>query len=207
METERIYHIFHGRYAKPLGLKDTFAVLIPLIQVDGELCILYEKRAESLRNQPNEISFPGGKIDPGEEPKEAALRETMEELRIPEENIQIFGEMDYLPGRDGRNIRCFVGEIVHLSLEEISPNPPEVAQIFAVPLSFFWEKEPDCYELSLKVERSDDFPYELIPGGEDYKWRMAKDTVYFYLYGDYIIWGFTAKMTKGFIDVLKGRKS
>lgn len=206
MKPERIYNIFHGRYAKPLGLRDVFAVMIPLIVVDGELCVLYEKRAESLRNQPNEISFPGGKIEPGEEPKEAAIRETVEELRIRRDDIEIFGEMDYLPGRDGRNIRCYVGCLKGVTLEEISPNPPEVAQVFAVPLSYLWENEPDAYYLELKVDHSDDFPYELIPGGEDYDWKKSWDKIYFYNYREWIIWGFTAKMTKGFIDILKGKK-
>ncbi|MDO5714182.1 MAG: CoA pyrophosphatase [Tissierellia bacterium] len=206
MKEERIFNIFHGRYAKPLGLKDVFSVLLPLIQVEGELCILYEKRAESLRSQPNEISFPGGKIEPGESPKEAAIRETMEELCIDQEHIQILGEMDYLPGRDGRNIRCYVGRLINIELEEIKPNPGEVGQIFAVPLEFFWNKEPDEYSLKLSVDHSDDFPYELIPGGKDYDWKKSIDTVYFYDYKKWIIWGFTAKMTKGFIDILKGKK-
>ncbi|MDG2702973.1 CoA pyrophosphatase, partial [Vibrio parahaemolyticus] len=56
------------------------AVLVPLVQVDGEWHVLFEVRSLTMRKQPGDISFPGGKLDGGETAQEAALRETYEEL-------------------------------------------------------------------------------------------------------------------------------
>ena len=59
-----------------------YAVLIPLVQVDGEWHVLFEVRSLTMRKQPGDISFPGGRIDPTDaSPMEAAIRETHEELR------------------------------------------------------------------------------------------------------------------------------
>ncbi|NEU34154.1 CoA pyrophosphatase, partial [bacterium LRH843] len=58
-----------------------FAVLVPLVQKQDELHVLFEVRAHHLRRQPGEICFPGGKIEPNDStPQDAAVRETTEEL-------------------------------------------------------------------------------------------------------------------------------
>lgn len=82
-----------GRVAKPLEVKQNFAVLIPLIKIGDEWHIIYELRAKNLKRQPGEISFPGGQVERGESFKEAAIRETVEELNIKEENISVIGEL------------------------------------------------------------------------------------------------------------------
>ena len=53
-----------------------FAVLAPLVRVDGETHLLFEVRALHMRRQPGEVCFPGGQIEEGETPLEAAVRET-----------------------------------------------------------------------------------------------------------------------------------
>ncbi len=70
--------------------------MIPLIEIDGELHILDQRRAKTLRKQPYEVSFPGGAIDFGESPKEAAIRETSEELLIGRDKIEIIGDLTTL---------------------------------------------------------------------------------------------------------------
>jgi coenzyme A diphosphatase NUDT7 len=52
---------------KPMDYEVSFAVLVPLIEIDGELNIIYEVRSNSI-TQPGEISFPGGRIEEGESP-------------------------------------------------------------------------------------------------------------------------------------------
>lgn len=192
-----------GREVSPVGLSHLFSVLIPLIEIDGEIHVLFEKRAETLRNQPNEVSFPGGKIEEGETPKQAAFRETIEELLIPEENLEIIQELDYMVTRDSTAIHCFLGKIKDLDPSEIKGNPGEVAYIFTVPLDFFLEKEPLEYVLEFVHEESEDFPYELVDGGKNYKFRKLKDKIYFYIYRERIIWGFTAKMMRAFVNIIK----
>ncbi|MDU1582304.1 MAG: CoA pyrophosphatase, partial [Peptoniphilus harei] len=50
----------------PVDVKNRFSVMIPLIKRKGEIHLLFEKRAMTLRNQPGEISFPGGRIEKNE---------------------------------------------------------------------------------------------------------------------------------------------
>ena len=69
-----------------------FAVLIPLVQVNDEWHVLFEVRSLTMRKQPGDISFPGGRIDPTDaSPMEAAIRETHEELGVDPTCIQVLG--------------------------------------------------------------------------------------------------------------------
>ncbi len=192
-----------SRVSKPIGVEREFSVLIPLVYVDGDLHILYELRSKDISRQPREISFPGGAVEPGESFKEAAIRETMEELNIARKKIEIISPMDYLVSSAGMRISCYLGYLKDLDVSKIRPNIGEVDHIFTVPLDFFLENEPDIYSVNFKRNMAADFPYNLIPNGKDYKWYDSKDEIYFYRYKDYNIWGFTAKMTKNFIDIIK----
>lgn len=73
-----------------------FSVLIPLIEADNGLEILFEIRSSDLRSQPNEVCFPGGRIENAESPTECAIRETHEEILISPDQIQIVGELQTL---------------------------------------------------------------------------------------------------------------
>ena len=180
-----------------------YSVLIPIIQKNGELHILFEVRSLQLRNQPGEICFPGGRIDSSDaSARDAAIRETTEELRIPANTIENVYPIDYIIQPLGRRmIFPFVGFIKNNDL--ISPNPSEVKEIFTVPLPFLQSAEPKVYELSLKVEPERDFPFDLIPGGENYKWRKRGMKEYFYFYQDYCIWGLTALILRNFLSIIK----
>ena len=183
----------------PVDVKNRFSVMIPLIKRKGEIHLLFEKRALTLRNQPGEISFPGGRIEKNESPWDAAIRETCEELLIEEKDLEIYSEGDFLVNPYAAIIYSFIGEIKK-DFFEITPSKAEVESIFTVPLSFFMETEPKSYSINLKVNRSDDFPYHLIPNGRDYKFKRGREEVLFYEYKGEIIWGFTAKMTRRFIE-------
>ena len=70
------------------------AVLIPLVQVDGEWHILFEVRSFTMRKQPGDISFPGGRIDATDPtPLAAALRETYEELGVDPKTVTLVGQL------------------------------------------------------------------------------------------------------------------
>lgn len=183
----------------PVDVKNRFSVMIPLIKSKGEIHLLFEKRALTLRNQPGEISFPGGRIEKNESPWDAAIRETCEELLIEEKDLEIYSEGDFLVNPYAAIIYSFIGEIKK-DFYEITPSKAEVESIFTVPLSFFMETEPKSYSINLKVNRSDDFPYHLIPNGRDYKFKRGREEVLFYEYKGEIIWGFTAKMARRFIE-------
>lgn len=187
---------------KPIDVAHKFSVFIPLIKVDGKIHLLYEKRAISLRNQPGEISFPGGRIEVGESPREAAIRETCEELLLKKNEIEIYSESDYLINPYSAIIYSFIGEIKK-DFDKIKPSKDEVDEAFLVPLDFFFENKPKAYLNRLAYERAADFPYDLIPNGKNYKFKSGQEETLFYQYEDKIIWGFTAKITKNFIDKIK----
>ena len=60
----------------------------------GEL--LLTERAHHMRSHPGQVSFPGGSIDPGETPVEAALREAQEETGLDPAGVDVFGELPEL---------------------------------------------------------------------------------------------------------------
>ena len=59
--------------------------------------VLLTRRSRLMRNHKGEISFPGGRIDPGETPVQAALREADEEVGLdPSRDVEVVGELDHL---------------------------------------------------------------------------------------------------------------
>ena len=204
MDARRITEKIQTHKPEVLGSRDfaKFAILLPLIERDGEVHVLFEKRAETLRKQPGEVCFPGGRIDPQDlSPKSAALRETDEELGISEDEISDLFPLDYMVSPFGMIIYAFAGFID--SSAEFKPNPDEVGELFSVPLSFFLENPPRVYQINFDVQPEESFPYDLIVGGRDYSWRTRNLEEYFYLYEDKVIWGLTARILSHFIDIIK----
>ena len=73
---------FMGHVPEIMGTKAHYAVLVPLVEGEEGLSLLYEVRARTLRSQPGEICFPGGRAEAGETPEECALREINEETGL-----------------------------------------------------------------------------------------------------------------------------
>ncbi|SIO25949.1 ADP-ribose pyrophosphatase YjhB, NUDIX family [Carnobacterium alterfunditum] len=201
---EDINDMLEHHEVKPISKQRHFAVLIPLIKVDDEIHLLYEIRSKKI-SQPGETSFPGGRVEAGETYKEAAIRETMEELTISRETIQILGEMDYIVNEQVV-IRAFVGELKNIKLEDIQFNE-EVEKLYTVPLTYFLAHKPIYYSANVKLEHEKDFPFDLIPGGEKYNWKQGKHAVPFYTLNEHTLWGFTASFTDHFIELLKQHKN
>lgn len=204
MDAKKITEKIQTHKPEVLGSRDfaKFAILLPLIEKDGEVHVLFEKRAETLRKQPGEVCFPGGRIDPQDKsPKSAALRETDEELGISEEEVSAVFPLDYMVSPFGMIIYAFAGFIAPTAV--FKPNPAEVGELFSVPLSFFLNKPPRIYQINFDVQPEESFPYDLIVGGRDYSWRTRNMEEYFYLYEDKVIWGLTARILSHFIDIIK----
>ncbi len=178
-----------------------YAVLIPLIQKNDEIHVLFEKRSLNLRRQPGEICFPGGRMDSiDSDEKSAAIRETTEELNICNDDIPEVFPLDYMVSPFGMMVYPFAGIITNPG--NIQPNPTEVGEIFTVPLSFFIHHEPEIYHIEFKVEPEKNFPFDLIIGGENYNWRTRGIEEYFYRYEDKVIWGLTARILAHFIELI-----
>lgn len=203
MDINRLIDKVKNRVPQPMDVNKKYAILIPLIKINDRWELIFELRAKNLKSQPGEISFPGGRLEKGETFKDAAIRETIEELGIGMDNINYIGELDYLVTYQNITIHCFLATISGITVDKIKPNPDEVDHLFTVPVDFFLKNEPERYNLDLATVDNDEFPYNLIPNGRKYKWRRGIHSVLFYRYKEYIIWGYTAKMTKHLIDIIK----
>lgn len=200
--TEKVINIFKNRKRELIGEFKRSAVMIFLMEngKEDDADIIFEVRAKNLRRQPGDICLPGGKIEKGEEPLEAACREAIEELNIKRESFEVIGEMDFLLTPYASAIYPYVAVIDKM---EINPNPAEVDEILKIPLKFFLETEPDLHEIEIVQSPKEDFPYDLIQNGNGYKFTTGSIPEYFYVYENHVIWGFTALILKRFADIIK----
>ena len=204
MDINELLNRFKDRTPKVLGSEtfSEYAILLPLIEVNGEVHVLFEVRSFHMRRQPGEICFPGGRIDRSDSDEmAAALRETSEELGIDVNTISEVYPLDYMVSPFGTIIYPYVGKL-NGSLEDLKPNSAEVEEIFTTPLSFLREREPDLYTIKFKMEPEKGFPFKQIPGGENYQWQARNMKEHFYYYEDKVIWGLTARVLHHFVKLL-----
>ena len=113
------------------------AVLAAITERDDRPGFLLIHRPSNMRSHPGQVAFPGGKIDPGETPTEAALREAWEELGIHERDVQVIGTSDTYRTGSGYAITPVIA-VVPPDLV-INPSPTEVAQWFEAPVDFVFD--------------------------------------------------------------------
>ncbi|OJY73117.1 MAG: hypothetical protein BGP12_08380 [Rhodospirillales bacterium 70-18] len=114
------------------------AVLVPFVQ-GARPGVLLTRRTPHLTKHAGQVSFPGGRIDPGDaSPEYAALREAREEIDLDPAQVEITGRLgDYVTGT-GYRITPVLGllpagrELEGLGL---TPSPDEVDAVFSLPLS------------------------------------------------------------------------
>lgn len=200
MTFQRIKQIIENYPADLYGSQKHYAVLLPLIEEDGQLHVLYEVRSQHI-SQPGETSFPGGRLEPGETYQEAAVRETCEELNLRPSDIEVYGEIDYLVNQS-RVIHCFVGRLLVDGIDTITPNE-EVDRVFSLSLDYLLHHEPTYYQVENQVVLDKEFPYRLINEGENYRFKTSMQEIPFYDLEDEILWGFTANLTHRFTQILK----
>ncbi len=176
------------------------AVLIPLIRRDDGVTVLLEQRSHTLAVQPGEVCLPGGRIEAGESPLEAAVRETCEELLVLANQIDVLGSLGAMEGPGGLPLHAFVGE---LSAYADTWSSDEVDHTFELPLDWLVAHAPDVYQVRQAPSFPDDFPWELVPGGRAYPWRGRVHEVPFYPGTTPVVWGTTARVLERFCQLLR----
>jgi 8-oxo-dGTP pyrophosphatase MutT (NUDIX family) len=153
------------------------AVLLALFEEDGEARVVLERRSNALRRHRGEVSFPGGRIEPGESPVDAALREAHEEVGIDPTGVEVVGWLRPLRTYSGASvIHPYVG--VLSARPSLAVEPAEVAYAFDVAIG------------------------ELLDEGvfREEQWRRDADgvagyvTIYVFEAGGETIWGATARI-------------
>jgi 8-oxo-dGTP pyrophosphatase MutT (NUDIX family) len=148
------------------------AVLIPLVDRSPEPTVLLTLRAAYLTDHAGQISFPGGRVEPGDRDAIAtALRETHEEIGVAADRIEILGCMSEQRTGTGFAVLPVVGR-VHADYG-LTLNA-EVAEAFEVPLSFVLDAANHRRETAVL--------------------RGAPRTYYVLTHGERRIWGATAAM-------------
>lgn len=149
------------------------AVLVGLVPRADGLQVLLTRRNDGLRHHGGQVSFPGGRLDPGDAgAMEGALRETREEVGIPSDRITPLGYLDPLATITGFRVVPVVARIAPDYVAR--PDPSEVADVFEVPLAYLLDPA------NLEARRFD------VGGRERRVWE--------YRYPAQRIWGATASI-------------
>ncbi|MBT3360204.1 MAG: CoA pyrophosphatase [Rhodospirillales bacterium] len=157
----------------PVGSLRPAAVLIPVVNRDGDLSVIFTRRTDHLPDHAGQISFPGGRIEADDQsPEDAALRETEEEIGLHRSRVEILGRLERYDVRTGFSVTPVVGMVEPPF--DLVPDAHEVAETFEVPLAFLLD--PENHQLH---ERKND-------GGDRHFYAVP--------YGDHFIWGATAGM-------------
>ena len=156
------------------------AVLIPLMQAESGLELIFTRRSSHMSTHSGEVAFPGGKKDEDDPDLQwTALRESREEINLAPELVQIIGRCGSVVSRHGIEVTPFVGAIT--ATPDLQANTRELDRIFSVPVDFLLSQDnlkTDLWQLTNRTYRMPSFQY-----------------------GEYPIWGLTAIMLVEFLNI------
>lgn len=121
--------------------------------------LLLTRRAAAMRRHAGQWALPGGRLDPGETPEQAALRELHEEVGLELDAERILGRLDDFTTRSGFVMTPVV--VWGGRAERLLPNPAEVASIHRIPVSEFLRGDAPL----LETEPGGDAPVLRMPVG------------------------------------------
>ena len=128
------------------------AVVLAVTHYRGEAAIIVTRRTHTLRAHSGQWALPGGRLDEGESPREAALREMHEEINLRLDEDQILGCLDDYVTRSGYLISpVVVWNDTHWN--QLSPNPEEVATISPFRFSELARKDSPLLSASTQSDR------------------------------------------------------
>ncbi len=161
------------------------AVLVVLRDAPDGADVLLTKRSAGLRNHRGEISFPGGRVDPGESFEQTARREAHEEVGLDPQCVRIVGRLDALNTVVSRSfIVPVVATLIGDDRPLLAPVTAEVDAVFWTPLG--------------ELVRPDTFREE--------QWgRPPQDrTLHFFELDDETVWGATARVLTQLLRLVLG---
>jgi 8-oxo-dGTP pyrophosphatase MutT (NUDIX family) len=178
------------------GLRDA-AVLVPLFERGGEPHVLLTRRRADLSRHAGQVSFPGGRIDPGDEDSlAAALREAQEEIGLAPDAVKVLGRLDEYGVVTGFRLTPWVGLVPYPY--PFRADPGEVEEILEVPLAVLARPETrrietrdvfgtrhEIYYFTLKQDQAGRYS---LPAGADEP-------------GALIVWGATGRVLKDLLEI------
>jgi 8-oxo-dGTP pyrophosphatase MutT (NUDIX family) len=163
-KVERALGSYEPRRLSPTGGDRTHAaVLVPLQVVDGDVHVVYTRRAQTLPHHRGQVAFPGGTRTPADATLEdTALREAAEEVGLRPADVRMLGRLDDIETVSSRFlITPFVGVVPHPYAW--APCPDEVDTIFTVPVSRLLDplsERRELWDFSGRVLPIDHFPID-----------------------------------------------
>ncbi len=158
------------------------AVLCALFDEEAQAHVVLTRRSSRLRSHTGQVSFPGGRLDPGEAALACALREAREEVGLDPSTVDVFARLSTVRiMANPAPVLPFVGGLPSRPL--LHPNPAEVERAFTVPLSEL--ADPDVYREEIWT----------FPDGTERRMH------FFELIGD-TVWGATARMLYELLDTV-----
>ena len=162
LATQPVQPLLEGDLAELRAQASTEAAVLIAITDRAEPGVLLTVRREHMRTHAGQIAFPGGRVDPGEDAVEAALREAHEELLLDPAAAEIVGSIE--------PYRTVTGYVVTPVIAVIPPDLPlapheqEVADWFEAPLAFLLEGRNQRRESALFQGRERHY-YEILWNG------------------------------------------
>ncbi|RVU83498.1 CoA pyrophosphatase [Leucothrix sargassi] len=160
------------------------AVLVPFVEVDGEWHLLFIQRSVHEKDRHSgQVAFAGGKHEEDDKDLiETALRETHEEVGIDPSDVTVLGELNHHYSISNYQITPVVATVkwpYDLTLEAA-----EVAAAFTIPLR--WLADTSNYRTEERILNGKSLP-----------------VVYYDKYGEYLLWGATARITLSLLTLLQ----
>lgn len=154
------------------------AVLIALLERGDSLRVLFTVRSSRLQDHAGQISFPGGRLEPGDASAvAAALREAQEEICLQQSLVEVLGTLPPYLTISGYRVIPVVGLIASGAV--LQADPLEVEEFFEVPLPFLMNGAHHQRRVVLQGER-----------------RRCVYSMEYFGRRRYLIWGATAAMLR-----------
>jgi len=164
----------------PQFMDSAKASVMVLVREGSRPTIVLTERTAHLSSHAGEVAWPGGRVEPADaNPLAAGLRETFEEIGVPQAAVRVIGELPGEISKFGLWVMPYVGLIS--ADQAVTANPSEVASIFEIPMDWLSANPPN------EIERLDRH-------GET-QWAPV------YYFGNYRVWGLTALILASLVDI------